>query len=71
MQRHGFGLGEYKYFGYPLPPLVEALRHAAFPRLAVLANAWMEALGESRRFPARLEEFLAACHGAGQAIVDK
>ncbi len=66
MQRHGFGLGEYKYFDYPLPGLVEALRRAAYPRLAVLANAWMEALGESRRFPARLEDFLTTCHAAGQ-----
>ena len=66
MQRHGFGLGEYKYFGYPLPPLVAALRRAAYPALAVLANAWMESLGESRRFPARLEDFLATCHAAGQ-----
>ena len=47
MQRHGFGLGEYRYFGYPLPPLVEALRRAAYPRLAVLANTWMEALGKA------------------------
>ena len=66
MQRHGFGLGEYKYFGYPLPPLVAALRNAAYPQLAVLANAWMAALGENRRFPAQLDDFLATCHAAGQ-----
>ena len=52
MQRHGFGRGEYKYLRYPLPPMVEALRQAIYPRLAPIANRWRERLREEGRFPA-------------------
>src|SRR5690349_15521803 len=45
MVRHGFGRGEYQYFGYPLPAPVEALRMAVYPKLVPLANRWNEAMG--------------------------
>jgi uncharacterized protein len=67
MQRHGFGRGEYKYLRYPLPPPVAELRRALYPLLAPVANRWREALREEGRFPATLDDFLAACHAAGQA----
>ncbi len=69
MARHGFGAGEYRYFAYPLPPLVAALRAAAYPPLAAIANRWRARLGApagTAPFPERLEDFLAACHAAGQ-----
>ncbi len=66
MQRHGFGRGEYQYFGYPLPALIEQLRAALYPPLAQIANRWSEALGSELRYPATLREFLQRCHAAGQ-----
>jgi uncharacterized protein len=66
MERFRFGLGEYKYFGHPLPPLVRELRESAYPRLTEVANGWMETLGERRRFPPTLGGLLSVCRAAGQ-----
>jgi len=66
MARHGFGRGEYRYFAYPLPPLVAVLRGQLYGRLAPLANAWHERMGLEARFPARHADFIARCHAAGQ-----
>jgi hypothetical protein len=67
MARYGFGCGEYRYFGNPLPDAVAALRLAFYPRLQPIANTWEEALGREKRFPPTHAEFLATCHAAGQA----
>jgi len=66
MARHGFGSGEYKYFAYPLPPVVGELRAAMYPPLAGIANRLNEAMGIEVRYPEALEEFLDRCHRAGQ-----
>jgi hypothetical protein len=66
MARHGFGRGEYRYFAYPLPPLVAELRDALYPRLAPVANHWNERMGRDGRFPAAHDDYLARCHAAGQ-----
>jgi hypothetical protein len=66
MERYRYGRGEYRYFAYPLPSLVEALRHAFYPRLQGVANAWQERLGRQGTFPPELDEFLERCHRAGQ-----
>ena len=66
MGRHGFGKGEYKYFAYPLPDLIEDLRTALYRRLAPIANHWNQRMGIGLRYPAKHEEFLKLCHEAGQ-----
>lgn len=66
MARHGFGRGEYKYFVYPLPGAVQALRTAFYARLAPVANRWMTQMGMQACYPPRHETFLRQCHEAGQ-----
>ena len=66
MKRFRFGEGEYKYFTYPLPPLVQALRKTIYPRLAVIGNAWATALGQPDIFPSNHAELLAVCRRKGQ-----
>ena len=66
MQRHRFGVGEYKYFADPLPPLVAHLRASLYPRLAPLANRWLERLGSAERLPGSFTAFRARCRAAGQ-----
>ena len=66
MARHGFGRGEYKYYAYPLPAIIAALRPPLYRALAPIANRWHEALGIATRFPAAHADFVKRCHEAGQ-----
>lgn len=66
MARHGFGKGEYRYFAYPLPPLIAAARTALYPHIAPVANGWHARMGIDVRFPADHASFLQRCHAAGQ-----
>jgi len=66
MARHGFGRGEYKYFAYPLPEIVAALRAALYSPLAALANRWNEFMGITLSYPRDHAHYLEACHRAGQ-----
>jgi uncharacterized protein len=66
MARFRFGLGEYKYFATPLPPIVAELRASLYPRVVPVANEWMKALRMDISFPETLDDFLGQCHRSGQ-----
>jgi hypothetical protein len=66
MARHGFGKGEYRYFKYPLPAIVGALRGALYAHIVPFANAWNERMNIAARYPNAHADYLATCHAAGQ-----
>ena len=66
MARHRFGAGEYRYFAAPFPEPVDALRHALYGRLLPVARDWYARLGRRAEWPDTLDEWLEACHAAGQ-----
>jgi uncharacterized protein len=66
MERYRFGSGEYKYFKYPLPGLIQSLREEAYSHLAPIANEWMKMLAMDNRFPDKFSELQSLCHEKNQ-----
>lgn len=66
MARHGFGSGRYRYFAYPLPEPIAALREQLYAPLADIANRWAGALRSGDIYPARHADFLSRCALGGQ-----
>ncbi|WP_250535050.1 2OG-Fe(II) oxygenase [Caballeronia sp. AZ10_KS36] len=66
MERHSFGRGEYKYFAYPLPDVLHAVRGAAYRHLAPIANRWNEVMRIETCYPDEHAAFIERCHRAGQ-----
>lgn len=66
MERYRFGLGEYKYFNYPLPDLIQQIRTNIYPHLVSTANVWFKALNIDKTFPAKHQELLQQCHENNQ-----
>ncbi len=62
MERYRFGSGEYKYFTYPLPGLIQTIRESVYPILAPVANRWMEVLKIDNQFPGSFAELQQICH---------
>ena len=66
MARHGFGKGEYKYFRYPLPPLLNTLRPLLYSRVVLVANEWNARMKVAAQYPQQHADYLKLCHKAGQ-----
>jgi hypothetical protein len=66
MERYRFGLGEYKYFQYPLPELIQGIRAGIYPKLATIANKWMHILNIDKTFPDSFEELQQQCQDYNQ-----
>jgi hypothetical protein len=68
MDQHGYGMGTYRYFSYPLPQPIEQLRAEIYPEIVAVANTWMEQLQQDVRYPASFENFRQQCRDAGQSL---
>ncbi|WP_159467465.1 2OG-Fe(II) oxygenase [Dyadobacter sp. 3J3] len=66
MERYRFGSGEYKYFQYPLPDLIQNIRESIYPKLATIANKWMQVLHIDKTFPDSFSELQVLCHANNQ-----
>lgn len=66
MERYRFGLGEYKYFDYPLPQIIQTVRETIYPKLSPIANLWMKVLNIDKIFPETFEELQSLCHQNNQ-----
>lgn len=66
MQRYRFGRGEYKYFKYPLPDIIQNLRQELYRPLATVANEWMKVLKINTSFPESHDAFIDACRAKNQ-----
>ena len=66
LQRYRFGQGAYKYFGYPLPALINGLRETIYEEIVPVANKWMKELNIPKQFPQTHEGMRKLCREAGQ-----
>jgi hypothetical protein len=62
MKRYRFGEGQYRYFNYPLPSLIQKIRTEYYGPLAKLANEWNEKLSIEVKYPDTHSEFIEVCH---------
>lgn len=66
MKRYRFGLGEYKYFKYPLPGLLQDIRQTVYAKLVNVANTWMKVLNIDRQYPPTHTALQELCRKQGQ-----
>lgn len=66
MQRYRFGLGEYRYFQYPLPKLITVIREEVYAKIVIVANQWMQELNIDKSFPPTHDAMKSLCKQHGQ-----
>ncbi len=66
MKRYRFGQGEYKYFCYPLPGIIQSLREHFYSPLSKIANEWMQKLDTQINFPEHHQDLLKQCNDKAQ-----
>ncbi|WP_062989376.1 2OG-Fe(II) oxygenase [Nocardia anaemiae] len=66
MARYRFGQGTYRYFADPVPAPIMRLRRAFYRRLLPIARTWADRLGDPTPWPDDFDDWLDACHAAGQ-----
>jgi uncharacterized protein len=66
MQRYRFGKGEYKYFQYPLPEVIQKLRSELYVPLSHIANEWASHLNSGLSYPDNHTKFLEMCKQKNQ-----
>lgn len=66
MKRYRFGMGEYKYFQYPLPALITTARQQVYAKITPVANQWMQELNIDKKFPATHKAMKKLCWEHGQ-----
>lgn len=66
MKRYRFGEGQYRYFNYPLPGIIQKIRTTLYEPLSVIANEWHSKLAIDLRYPETHSEFIDVCHKQGQ-----
>lgn len=49
-----------------MPALIQTIRETVYPKLAVIANKWMQVLSIEQRYPNTFAEFRQLCHENGQ-----
>jgi uncharacterized protein len=67
MAKYRFGQGTYRYFANPVPESIMRMRAAFYHLLLPVARDWADRLGDAAPWPDQFEDWLDACHAAGQA----
>jgi hypothetical protein len=68
MERYRFGAGEYKYFTYPLPNIIQQLRENLYHALYPIANKWFASLNIKTQFPESHKAFTEVCRQSNQTF---